>query len=92
MSRKVNDVEVETVEVEEVSGLRSGFYLIDVTGALECVTRNVRPKGKPAYQVREPLRYRTIKAAQDVCSALASRGGSFAILCVTEDGFPWGEG
>lgn len=89
MARKVNDVEETTVEVEEISGLRKGFYIIDVSGALKCVTRQIRPKGKPSYVTSDPLRYRTIKAAQDVCCAL---GGTYAVLCVGEDGFPWGEG
>jgi hypothetical protein len=89
MPKKVEVAVEETITApEEVNGLLKGFYIIDGGGSLKCVTRNVRPKGKPAYQISDPLRYRTIKAANDVCAAL---GGVYAVLCVGEDGFPWGE-
>lgn len=66
-----------------------GFYIVDSNGVVRSKTVN---KGKPGdpnrTTVTEPVRYRTIAAAKDICEAL---GDGFAILCTVFENFAWGE-
>lgn len=67
-----------------------GFYIVDNQGRIR--TREVT-KGKPGSPdrcvVTEPVRYRTIAAARDICDALG--GDTHAILCTIAENFAWGE-
>ena len=67
-----------------------GFYIVDSNGTVRC--REVT-KGKPGdpdrKTVLEPIRYRTIAAAKDICEALG--GDTHAILCTVAENFAWGE-
>ena len=67
-----------------------GFYIVDSNGKVRCRTVT---KGKPGdpdrTTVLEPIRYRTIAAATDICAALG--GDTHAILKTVAENFAWGE-
>jgi hypothetical protein len=66
-----------------------GFYIVDREGNVRC--REVT-KGKPGSPdrrtVEEPVRYRTIATAMEICELL---GDGFAILRTVFENFAWGE-
>lgn len=70
--------------------VQPGFYIVDSNGTIR--GREVM-KGKPGdpdrKSVFEPIRYRTMVAAKDICEALG--GDSHAILCTVAENFAWGE-
>lgn len=67
-----------------------GFYIVDGNGVVR--SREVT-KGKPGAPDRcvivEPIRYRTIAAARDICEALGA--DTHAILNTIAENFAWGE-
>ncbi len=67
-----------------------GFYIVDSNGVVR--SKEVT-KGKPGSPDRctviEPVRYRTIAAAKDICEALGA--DTHAILCTIAENFAWGE-
>lgn len=68
---------------------QTGFYIVDSNGVVRSKQVN---KGKPGDPDRktviEPIRYRTIAAAKDICEAL---GEGYAILATVFENFAWGE-
>lgn len=69
---------------------KAGFYIVDGNGVVRSKEVNKGKPGSPDRQtVVEPIRYRTIAAAKDICEALG--GDTHAILCTVADNFAWGE-
>jgi len=66
-----------------------GFYIVDSNGVIRAkeVTKG-KPGSPDRKTVVEPVRYRTIAAAKDICEAL---GEGHAILCTVFENFAWGE-